>query len=39
MDNLMALILGFLGGLIVWTYINTIRILWKINKNIKDKAL
>ena len=39
MDNIIEFIIGFLAGLIVWTYINTVIILWKIDKIIKDKAL
>ena len=39
MEKLESIIIGFMGGFIVWTYINTVKILWKINKILKDKAL
>ena len=38
MENLEALIFGFLGGLVVFTWINTVRILWKVDKILKEKS-
>lgn len=39
--DILYLVIGFSAGLILWTYINTVRILWKINKLLKsvDKSL
>lgn len=35
--NISDFVIGFLGGIIVWTYINTVIILWKIDKLLKNK--